>query len=130
MKARKLFAAALVVSLGLLATNYMFAQQADPPTNPVRGANCPYFVDENGDGINDNIGTMHRGWNGQGAAGRQMHGNRQGAMDGTGPRNLGSGDFGTCPHYGDQSNAGLQGSGSGLHRGNGPHGTMNGGGNR
>jgi hypothetical protein len=108
---------AVVLALGVMFTNSVYAQQKGTGTPKGQGQ---YFVDQDGDGICDNVGT-HQGQKmgkGKGYGPKDGTGNKgQGPKDGTG---FGSGN---CTGTGT-------GTGTGVCDGTGPKGSMNRGGKR
>lgn len=126
MRASTIFGFLLAIALGIFAVNDVYAQDGTPPINPGKGTFCPNFIDEDGDGINDNMQRMHQGkaWqNGEPRHGQGMHG-----QNGTGNRGQGFGmgnqgegrgmGSGTCPNDGSGIGQG-NGPGAGMGQGNG-----------
>lgn len=107
MKASKLLLVIAGLFVVLFATQTAKTQQSDPAPKP--NINCPNFVDEDGDGINDRMQAMQQNRNGQGGAGK--HG--QGMMG-----NQGRGANGVCPNDGSGMGSGNpNGPGRGMHQG-------------
>ena len=106
----------LVFALGILFSSSVFAQTKGTGTPKGHGQ---FFVDQNGDGICDNLGT-HQGQK----AGNLKKGNGVGAQDGTGFKGNGKGT-GVCNGTGSGVCNGTgtgSGSGTGVCDGTGPKG--------
>lgn len=104
----------VVLALGLLYADSASAQQKGTETPKAHGQ---FFVDQDGDGICDNVGTH---------AGQKMGNGSKGK--GYGPKD-GTGNQGQGPKDGTGYGAG-KGSGTGVCDGTGPKGNMNRGGRR
>jgi hypothetical protein len=107
---------AVVLALGLMFTETASAQTKGTGTPKGQGQ---YFVDQDGDGICDNVGT-HQGQK----MGNGMKGKGMGPKDGTGNKGQGPKDgtgFGS---------ANCTGTGTGVCDGTGPKGNMNRGGKK
>ncbi len=98
-------ALSLVFALGILFTNATYAQQKGTGTPKGQGQ---YFVDQNGDGICDNLGTC----TGQ-KVGNAQKANSNGNQNGTGLKGAGNGT-GVCNGTGN---------GTGVCDGTGPKGS-------
>ncbi len=117
MKTSAAFGFLLAIALGVLSANDLYAQDGTPPVNPGRGAFCPNFIDEDGDGINDNMQRMRQGkaWqNGEPRHGQGLHG-----QNSTGNRGQGSGMGNQGEGHG-MGNRTCPNNGSGIGQGTGP----------
>ncbi|MFA6455244.1 MAG: hypothetical protein WCW40_00370 [Bacteroidota bacterium] len=101
----------VALTLGVMFTDSVYAQQKGTVTPTERGQ---YFVDQDGDGICDNVGT-HQGQK----AGNGQRGKGMGPKDGTGNKGQG-------PKDGTGFGSGkCTGAGTGVCDGTGPKGNMN-----
>ncbi len=130
MRASTIFGFSLAIALGILSAGILYAHDGTPPVNPGKGAFCPNFIDEDGDGINDRMQQMHQGRGGQN--GEPKHGQGMHGQNGTGNRGQGFGmgnqgeghgmGNGTCPNNGSgigQGTGSANGMGPGTGMGNG-----------
>ncbi len=109
---------AVVLALGVMFTDSVYAQQKGTDTPKGQGQN---FVDQDGDGICDNVGTHQGQKMGNGQKGKGM-----GPKDGTGHKGQGPKD-GTGFGSGNCGGTGT-GTGTGVCDGTGPKGNVNRGG--
>lgn len=146
MKASKILGFLLAIALGIINANAVYAQEGNPPVDPGKGTFCPNFIDEDGDGINDNMHQMRQGkaWqNGGTGHGQGMHGQNGSGNRGTGlgmgnqagqgqngmgnhGQGMGQGNNGTCPVDGS-GNQNAPGGGMGSGSGNQGNGMRHGG---
>lgn len=132
MKMTKLFAMAVAVPMAVLGATAIFAQQPGGQHNSVGTQVHQMYVDENGDGLNDNIRPMQEGTHNGG----KMHGqNHSGAGHQNGGQGMHSGNQGMhgmmdgqnhsrMGHQGGMGYHGSMGSASGTGGGYGSHGSM------
>lgn len=114
MKASKFLLVVTGLFVLLFATQTAAAQQPNPAPKP--NINCPNFIDEDGDGLNDRMQAMHQNRNGQGMGkhGQGMMGKQGQGMMG----NQGRGADGVCPIDGSGMGGGNpNGPGRGMHQG-------------